>query len=612
MVQFKGVADQAAQFLQKEQLTDAKLWAKFVDVFRSRPDGENQGWRGEFWGKMMRGGALIYAYTQDQELYNVLTASVKDMMTTAEQDGRVSSYAREAEFDSWDIWCRKYVILACEYYLEICQDEDLKKEIVTFISRCADYIVAHIGNGEGQKRITDASRSWYGVNSSSVLEPIVRLYKLTGKQSYLDFATYIVNEGGARGINIFELAFENKLYPYQYGVSKAYEMISCFEGLLEYYDVTKIEKYKTAVLNFGKAVMSSEISIIGSCGITHELFDHTRTRQTVQQEDVMQETCVTVTWMKFCSRLLALTGDTSFADQMEHSFYNAYLGAFNTQHKESPYVFNKFRKLGIEPKSSYLPFDSYSPLTPGIRGVKVGGNQVLPDNSYYGCCACIGAAGVGVFLQHAVTADDEGIVINFFEQGAAKVTYKGVAVTLTMETDYPAHGNIKITVETDRPASFALKVRNPGWSDLPLGYTLYQKEWSRDTVELNFDMKIKTHLPERWEKDVVYTDMSNMQPGSHAAGPKTVYYNKKEADFVALTRGPLTLAADSRTGKPADSAFCFAPQGTLCAEKEIAPGVPCLVKLEFTDHTGEKFYLVDYASAGRDWETTIAAWLPTK
>ena len=59
MLKFSGVADGAARFLQKNQLSDPALWAKFVDLYRSQPDGENLGWRGEYWGKMMRGATLV-------------------------------------------------------------------------------------------------------------------------------------------------------------------------------------------------------------------------------------------------------------------------------------------------------------------------------------------------------------------------------------------------------------------------------------------------------------------------------------------------------------------------------------------------------------------------
>ena len=599
--------DKAASLLQREQLCDRALWAKFVNVYRVQPDGENQGWRGEFWGKMMRGGALVYEYTRDGELYSVLTESVKDMMSVAEADGRVSSYSRRTEFDSWDLWSRKYVLLGCEYYLDICRDEVLKEQIVAFLCRAADYIMLHIG--PDKKRITQASRSWFGLNSSSILEPVVRLYRLTGKQSYLDFASYIVTEGGAEGINIFELAYENKIYPYQYGVSKAYEMTSCFEGLLEYYKATGIEKYKTAVINFADALLRSEVSVIGSCGVTHELLDHTRVRQTARHDGVMQETCVTVTWMKFCASLLTLTGDSRYADAMERSFYNAYLGALNTEHKESAHVLNKRASEGVV--STYLPFDSYSPLTPGRRGREVGGDQLLPDKTYYGCCACIGSAGVGVFAKNAVTVDGTGITVNFFEAGRVETEYRGVKVKLSIETSYPADGDVRITVRTERPVELALRLRNPAWADMPAGYTEHRRIWHEDTVSLHFEMPIRIHRPEHWTEDLVYTDTSAGTPGYHCAGPVRVFHEDRDDRFFAVTRGPLVLAADSRTGKRADSVFAASYEASDC-EPRITENTPCLLKLRFAPKDSEEYFLVDYASAGHDWETTIAAWLPTE
>ena len=50
-----GTSENDCRFIQEHQLKDRSLWKKFVDVFRTRPDGEYEEWRGEFWGKMMRG-----------------------------------------------------------------------------------------------------------------------------------------------------------------------------------------------------------------------------------------------------------------------------------------------------------------------------------------------------------------------------------------------------------------------------------------------------------------------------------------------------------------------------------------------------------------------------
>jgi hypothetical protein len=94
----------------------------------------------------------------------------------------------------------------------------------------------------------------------------------------------------------------------------------------------------------------------------------------------------------------------------------------------------------------------------------------------------------------------------------------------------------------------------------------------------------------------------------YSASAKKVYSGKEDENYFAVTRGPLTLACDSRTGKSADSPFFVPENGTLC-ESDICEGVPCLVKMKFEKEGKEPFYLVDYQSAGRDWQTLIAAWL---
>ena len=71
---------------------------------------------------------------------------------------------------------------------------------------------------KAKKKITETSDHWGGINSSSILEPVVRLYQKDPKPQYLKFAEYIVETGGAKGFSIFEAAYEDKLFPYQYPV----------------------------------------------------------------------------------------------------------------------------------------------------------------------------------------------------------------------------------------------------------------------------------------------------------------------------------------------------------------------------------------------------------
>ena len=620
---YTGQTARAVSFVTENQLLDVGLWRRFVDQFRNPADGKNNGWRGEYWGKMMRGASLVYEYSRDAALYAVLEDTVREMLSLIGEDGRISSFTKETEFRAWDIWCRKYVILGMEYFLDVCEDAVLREEIVAAISRAADYVIAHIGEGEGKIPINKASCHWLGLNSSSVLEPMVRLYRLTGEKRYFDFCEYIVSSGGAEGVNVFERAYENVLKPYQYGVAKAYEMMSCFEGLLEFYLVTGIERYRTAVVNFAKAVLETEISVIGTAGCTHELFDHTRARQTQYYDGIMQETCVTVTWMKFCSRLLMLTGERVFADAIEHSFYNAYLGSLNTNMIapiDPEYVAKRYKKeFGEgEPALVKLPFDSYSPLIPGKRGRKVGGFQFMSDGSYYGCCVCIGAAGVGVFAKHAVLACGDAITLNFYEAGENDITLPSGRVRIRTETDYPADGRIKLTVSAE--CGFRLRLRIPEWSkktQLPEGarvrdgYAELEVAAGEWELELRLEMSIRETLPEKWDLDVLFINTcGTIRP------PVPVRHREEDDAYISLSRGPLTLAADSRLGKDAHSALSFArSEGKIKCRAEIGGkvgGDDCILSCRFEDAEGGEFCLIDYASAGKDMESDIAAWLPQK
>ena len=141
----KGSFDRAARFVQDEYLTNADTWRMFVEQFRSNVDDDDLGWRSEYWGKMMRGSVFTYQYTLDKQLYLALTETVLDMLTAQQPSGRFSTYSVEKEFDGWDLWGRKYILLGFEYFLDICKDSDLKQRIIKAICAHADYIMDHIG-----------------------------------------------------------------------------------------------------------------------------------------------------------------------------------------------------------------------------------------------------------------------------------------------------------------------------------------------------------------------------------------------------------------------------------------------------------------------------------
>lgn len=216
-----------------------------------------------------------------------------------------------------------------------------------------------------------------------------------------------------------------------------------------------------------------------------------------------------------------------------------------------------------------------------------------------------------MFLKTAAHVDEEGIVLNFYEEGTVSVDYKGVQVEIEICTQYPIDGRMNLHIKTSQPKEFKLKIRIPGWTGEE-GYLVYERAWLDDKLTITWEMPLREVFPEVWETDVVYTDLSKNTSQFHCALAETVYHKEKDDWYVAIQRGPLTLAADSRCGRDIRMPYDFACAGDICEEKEIASGKPCMVKMRFVDKKGKEFYLVDYASAGQDWKSEIAAWLPTK
>ena len=181
-----GILADSVKFIERNQLCDLDLWKKFIDQYRQRPDGVDGLWRCEFWGKMMRGACMVLEYTKDDGFYRIIESMIRDMLTTQDELGRFSTYTVDTEFTSWDLWGRKYVMLGFLYFLEICRDNELANIIVQSLRKHADYIVERVGKCKID--ITKATRHWKGLNSCSILEPMVRLYRLTGDKKYLDFS----------------------------------------------------------------------------------------------------------------------------------------------------------------------------------------------------------------------------------------------------------------------------------------------------------------------------------------------------------------------------------------------------------------------------------------
>ncbi len=567
-LKIRGVMDDNVNFVAESQLKSRERWEKLVEPFITREDSDGF-WRGEFFGKEMRGAALIYQYTKDEELYKILTEAVEKLLAAQDEKGRISTYSEASEFNGWDMWCRKYVLTGVQHYYRICRDEGFKKEILSALSKHADYIISKIGNGEEQKKITETSSWWGCVNSCTILEPMLELYKETGEKRYFEFAKYIISTGGSSDCNFLELALENRLAPYQYPVVKAYESMSYFEGLLAYYEITGEEKYFTAVKNFVEAVERTDMTVIGCSGCTHELFDNSSVKQTEYAENIMQETCVTVTWMRISLRMYLEAGERKFIDRIEKSGLNALYGSLNKKHNA---IYNLLDKKFV----SGMTFDSYSPLYMNTRGRGTGGYMEFLRGGSCGCCEAIGACGVALMPLTAVMSAKEGVIVNYLFGGELSVKDKnGESVKLLFESDYPSENTCKITVSSDGKVNLGMFIRLPEFAD---GTTINGKTYTGEYADISGE----------------YSGGDVIEIG-YNVGLKVLRLNGKVAfSFGAITLGTDEEKFDGDIEKPIN--VTDNPVYKLIKQQKDE-----LLRVEISLKDGEEITLSDYQSCGKNW-----------
>lgn len=591
---YSGLLKTVTDIAVDRQLYDEKLWETFVDQFRDKSDIDG-GFRGEFWGKHMIGACLIYDQTKDEKLYKILEATVKDMLTTQADDGRISSYGRlsenEREFSDWDVWSRKYVFMGMEYFYDICKDEKLKAELADSMLGQLDYIMKYVGDGK-ELNINDTGINFKGLASSSILEAIVKLYTITGEQRVLDFATYIIDNGGTAITNLIDRAVENTALPYQWGAPKGYEHTSFFEGVLDYYMVTGNTRLLKAVTNYAYALLNSEIVVTGGAGYHSEQFNHATVEQANPENDEANlETCVTVTILRYLYKSYLLTGDTVFLDAFEKNFYNQMVGAVDTENN-FPHPFSSYFNLMFAPK-----------FRASGGGISINSNYIHA----YGCCIAYGATGIGMIHKAAQTATDTGFNVNLYLNGTVTANLpSGSAVSLTTQTNYPNSSTVKITVGAQKAENFDINLRIPEWSESTSvsingkrisgasagGYCTLSREWKNgDEIILSLDMR------------------ATLFYGSEECSNPNAKYN------VAVLKGPIVLARDARLGEnifqTVDIATDANGKVVLEADNTADFNTICEYKVKLKDDS--YIHMIDYASAGKTYDeaSLLTVFMPT-
>lgn len=550
---------------------------ELVDVFRRQDETQNR-WASEFWGKWVQGAIASYQYNHDPALYAKIKDAEEKLISTQLPNGYIGDYDTEHQLAGWDVWGRKYTLLGLLKWYRVSGD----KKALKAACRLLDYTIGAIG--PNRKHIYETG-FYRGMPPCSILEPVMYLYGETKNERYLDFAKYIV-EDGERSHKLMEkadvpvaerfpLGPKDGWWTFENG-QKAYEMMSCYVGMLELYRVTGDEHLRQAAeLAYGH-IVGEEINICGS-GAAMECWYGGKEKQHIPTAHTM-ETCVTFTWMQFCERLLEFSHDSRYADQIERTMYNALMGSM---------------------KDDASQIVKYTPLE-GFR--REGENQC---DVIMNCCNANAPRAFAMIPRVMYRMPGKDVLdVNLYVPSTVAFCIGKTKVALEQITDYPKGDEVVLKVAPSKDVCMTMNLRIPAWCQkcsvtvngvavegVKTGsYCSIDRLWKAgDEVVLKFDMRTR----------MVRLDM-----------------------VAALERGPVVFARDSRFGDGdvdeclslsrsegfVEARLVDAPQGMWMALAVPAQHGPyaekgvddCLI------------HLCDFASAGNTWNQheRYRVWLP--
>lgn len=567
----------------------------------SQADSEGT-WRTEFWGKYMHSACPYAEYTGSPTLRAKLDKGIDALLAAQEPCGYLGGYSELADgprarfATQWDIWGIKYTLMGLLHYYDLKGGDERRERALLAARRLCDHLISKVGPNGTQAKSILTTGSYAGLPSSSVLEPVMWLYRRTNEPRYLNYAAYIVKEltENPEGpqfvknadkpvadwrIEVVPERLKNaKPVYFEAQLTKAYEFMSCCQGLLEYAEVAGRQDLLKAVKKIAHHIVEEEINLAGGSA-SGEHWYHGATLQ-YQRRSSMQETCVLTTWMRLCEKLGTLTDDPFWMDQLEKTFYGAYLGAMNLECN---------------------CFAAYTPMV-GYRSI---GHEHC--RMHTNCCNANGPRGYLAMLNRLFVERGDEKTFNFYMSAAVG--------DFTLYSSYPRQGDFEIGYRGKTARHFRLRLRIPAFANKTK--ITIKRQW-RTIAKHGDEIKAGTYftLDREWQPSDVIRVEFDMPVVMHRLD-----------NYVAFTRGPLCLARDSRF---ADGALdeeidlqAFKPE-TLAGFASVRPPDPTMymataATLPAGSHLENVYgqlpstiHFTDYASAGNLWrdDNRYRVWLP--
>jgi DUF1680 family protein len=466
--------------------------ATFLSAFVHRDHaGEFDGaWVGEHAGKFLDAACNALRYHEYPALRASADLVAKTLIASQAPDGYLGTYPPDRRWSGWDVWVHKYNLIGLLSYYELTGDEAALEA-----SRAMGDLLSHtFGDSPGQRDIIAAGEH-VGMAATSVLEPMCRLYRFSADPRHLLFCRYVIRAyDQPNGPRLVSSLIESGSV-YRTANGKAYEMLSNLNGLVDLYRLTGERPLLDAVLRGWDDIVRTQVYHTGTVS-AREHFQPEGQHLTLQSSNV-GETCATVTWLQLNWRLLRLTGEARFGQEVERTVYNHLLGAQDPRNGNISYY------------TSWL-------------GPKEWTDAVL-------CCVSSGPRGISLIPQLVWGVAGDALVINLYTPGRAEIVIGDVRVQVVCETAFPADGDVKITLTPERASRFTVRLRVPEW------VTAY--EVSQGARKCTGKPGQMLDILQTWEGPTTLDIRMDMSTRLLDGGPSS-------PDYALIQRGPQVLALE--------------------------------------------------------------------
>ena len=468
--------------------------------------------RGEYHGmvfqdsdlyKWLEAVAYQLAVRPDPSLREAADSAIRLIGQAQTPEGYLNTYYQthpdERRFsnlqNNHELYCAGHLIEAAVAFAQAVGDTRL----LDVARRYADLIDRVFGPEEGKL---------HGYPGHEIIEmALVRLFRLTGEERYLRLARYFIDQRGqaplyfeeeARRDGNRDFVWNETFMRYQYyqagkpvreqteAEGHAVRAVYLYSGMAdvaaETGDQTLFEACRTLFDN----IVSRRMYITGAIGSTHvgEAFTYD---YDLPNESVYAETCAQIGLCFFAQRMLNSEMDGRYADVIERALYNSVLSGMSLDAKRFFYV----NPLEVVPEACEKD--------DRLRHVKP------QRQKWFGCACCPPnlARFLGSLPSYAFSAGGDTLYMHLYIGGEVRVALAHAEVHLSVESDYPWDGRVRLTVHT--PGEYGIAVRISGWcrgyelkvngesvsSEPVRGYVSLNRVWrEEDMVELNLKMPV--------------------------------------------------------------------------------------------------------------------------